>query len=159
MAKAKSPAANAKRATELTISLVGIVVGLAGIYLTLLTFPSALDAVGSVLTGSGLPVAFKGLAGALTLFMVILMGLFCLLALFIGMWCFGEMIFRFLDYPHPRLLSGVVTTLLFWSSTAVTILMFSGSSAIVFGFVSAFAFVFAGLGIYDHLEKMAAKNH
>ena len=35
------------KSLELTIGVLGIIVGLGGIYVTVLTFPGALDAVGS----------------------------------------------------------------------------------------------------------------
>jgi hypothetical protein len=50
------------------MGVLGVVVGLGGIYVTVLSFPGPLDALGSALAGTGMPVGVKGLAGAITIF-------------------------------------------------------------------------------------------
>ena len=45
---------------NLVVGIAGLVVGVAGIYFTVLSSPTAMKALGSVLSHTGLPPEFKG---------------------------------------------------------------------------------------------------
>ncbi len=125
--KAESP-----RLFDLAISIVSIVVGLAGIFVTVLTFPGALNAVGEALTGSGLPEGFKGLAGGTLLFAVILIGVIAIAALFFGLTCLLSLIFRYFNSPTPLGSSAVAVGMMFLVSFATTLVMYVGGFAMMF---------------------------
>ncbi|WP_423414839.1 hypothetical protein RLW55_16755 [Hyphomicrobium sp. B1] len=126
-----------QKSFELIIGLVGIVVGLVGIYITVLTFPGALDAVGSAITGSGLPPSFKGLAGGLTLFSVILCCLLALVALFAGLTCVFALMFSFFGVESATIVGAGLSGFLYWAATGVTLGLFNSDYLSPFAFVSA----------------------
>jgi hypothetical protein len=150
MARAKTPAApSAVKSFELVVGVISIVVGLAGLYATVLTFPGALNAVGSALSGSGLPESFKGLAGAVTLFSVILGGVVALAALFVGLTCMCALVFGLLNVSRPLFAGFLLTLFFFWAAAEVTILMYSLVAAGALLILSFFSLLFIGLAMEE----------
>lgn len=79
---------------NLVVGIAGLVVGVAGIYFTVLSSPTAMKALGSVLSHTGLPPEFKGFSGAITIFTVLLLILVSYVFLFSGLVAVFGMLFR-----------------------------------------------------------------
>jgi hypothetical protein len=75
------------------MGVLGVVVGLGGIYVTVLSFPGPLDALGSALAGTGMPVGVKGLAGAITISIAVL---------FIAILPLFSLVFAWFDVPNAK---------------------------------------------------------
>lgn len=124
------------RSPELTKGILGIVVGVAAIHATVLTHSGALDAVGSAISGAGLPPSFKGLAGGVTLFVAILTAAMAVAALFLGLVWTLEQIFHLARYRRPRVIAFSMVGILFWASTLMTVLVYDFTAATAFLAVS-----------------------
>jgi hypothetical protein len=127
-------------AVNSAIGLAGVIVGLVGIYLTVLSSPVALDAIGTAVSGSGLPEQFKGLSGFITIFSVIRLILLSFIFLFIGLVASLSMLFKVLGMKRWEFGAIWVVLWLFHNAFFLSIGAIFGPTAgwsIVTGFILA----------------------
>jgi hypothetical protein len=106
---------------EFLVSILGIVVGLIGIYLTVLSFPSALDALGAAFSGTPLPKELTGLGGAILVFVITLTGLLLFLVLFVALGNVVSFALSWHGVPYHRWIGFALCYLLFLLSGVLTI--------------------------------------
>jgi hypothetical protein len=69
---------------NIVIGVAGIIVGIVGIYFTVIQSPSALNALGEVVSGTKLPAEFQGLAGRMQIFFLAFLSAISFLVLLCG---------------------------------------------------------------------------
>jgi hypothetical protein len=139
------------RDVELIVGVLGIIVGLVGIYAAAATNPAALDALGDAVSGSGLPYEFRGFAGNLTVFTVMLGIVLCLAAIAVGCLALFSFVFRSLGAAkHLRYAFVFVLFLISCAITATTALVAGQDAASGIGVLCFMAVsVLAGMVIPD----------
>lgn len=105
---------------------VQIVVGLVGIVLTALTAPAALDALGQISSGSGVPAEFAGVGGAIRVFVVLFVLIALLFLVALGFTITLSTLTRALGGANPLHVSGAIVCALLSFATCATLLVFSG---------------------------------
>lgn len=117
------------RDLELIVGVLGIIVGLVGIYAAAATNPAALDALGDAVSGSGLPYEFRGFAGKLTVFTVVLAVVISLAAIAVGMLSIFTFVFRLLGSQRALKHSFIFTVFLFLLTIVGTTWLMGGEDA------------------------------
>ena len=84
------------------MGVLGVMVGLGGIDVTVLSFPGPLDALGSALAGTGMPLGGEGPRRRHYDLQVVLIGVISIALLFVGLIPLFSLVFAWFDVPNAK---------------------------------------------------------
>jgi hypothetical protein len=126
------------QSTQLYVGVLGIVVGIAGIFITLVSFPAALEGIVSVLSDRRVPANYRNAVGSIQLFLIVLLLVLCGFFVGLGLALFLKQIFAALGArrPFPAAIISVAGMLIVaFGCTLVLLEGQGGGPLIMFGII------------------------